>query len=68
MDKLIPVDFACSKTGMYYGGDPPAWTVTPSIPAEGLYKNLKAKVETPAPAKGNLVQLIKYHAWKKAVF
>jgi hypothetical protein len=27
------------KTGMYYGGDPPAWTLKPSIPAEALYSN-----------------------------
>ncbi len=25
------------KTGMYYGGDPPAWTLKPKIPAEALY-------------------------------
>ena len=27
------------KTGMYYGGDPPAWTLKPSIPAEALYSD-----------------------------
>lgn len=27
------------KTGMYYGGDPPAWTIKPAIPAEALCSN-----------------------------
>lgn len=27
------------KTGMYYGGEPPAWTVKPAIPAEALCSN-----------------------------
>lgn len=27
------------KTSMYYGGDPPAWTLKPPIPAEALYSD-----------------------------
>lgn len=26
-------------TGMYYGGDPPAWTLKPAIPAEAVYSD-----------------------------
>lgn len=27
---------------MYYGGDPPAWTTTPAIPADARYERLSA--------------------------
>jgi hypothetical protein len=27
-------------TGFYYGGEPPAWTQSPSIPDGALYKNM----------------------------
>ena len=30
-------------TGMYYGGDPPAWTTQPEMPPEALYKAPKAE-------------------------
>ena len=28
----------CRENGMYYGGDPPAWTTMPDIPPEALFK------------------------------
>jgi len=28
----------CRENGMYYGGDPPAWTTMPDIAPEALYK------------------------------
>ena len=34
---------------MYYGGDPPAWTTTPAIPADARFERLTAK-GTPALA------------------
>ena len=36
--------------GMYYGGDPPAWTTTPAIPADARYESLSAA--TAAAAAG----------------
>ena len=33
---------------MYYGGDPPAWTTTPAIPADARYERLTAAKATAA--------------------
>ena len=35
---------------MYYGGDPPAWTTTPAIPADARYERLTAAAARPAAA------------------
>lgn len=39
---------------MYYGGDPPAWTTTPAIPADARYERLTAAAKTVAAATGPL--------------
>ncbi|KAK9830398.1 hypothetical protein WJX72_011529 [[Myrmecia] bisecta] len=48
-----------SATGMYYGGDPPAWTLTPQMPVGALFgaasshnsaANLQASTSTAGPA------------------
>ena len=49
------MSLACSTTGMYYGGDPPAWTVTPSIPAEGLYRPEAEKRDVKASTSGSIL-------------
>ena len=38
---------------MYYGGDPPAWTTTPAIPADARYERLTAAAvaTTSGPSK-----------------
>ena len=33
----------CRENGMYYGGDPPAWTTMPDIAPEALYKAPEAR-------------------------
>lgn len=43
--------FHCRDNGMYYGGDPPAWTTTPAIPADARYERLTAAAR-PAAAAG----------------
>ena len=35
---------------MYYGGDPPAWTTTPAIPADARYERLTAAARPAAAA------------------
>lgn len=37
---------------MYYGGDPPAWTTTPAIPADARYERLSATTAAVTAAAG----------------
>lgn len=37
---------------MYYGGEPPAWTIKPSIPPEALFK--EASSVNPPTTAGDL--------------
>lgn len=39
---------------MYYGGDPPAWTTMPAIPADARYERLTAAATAAAAAAGPL--------------
>lgn len=36
---------------MYYGGEPPAWTTSPAIPADARYERLSAAAATEGPSK-----------------
>lgn len=38
---------------MYYGGEPPAWTNTPSIPPEAMYKAEAEKRDVQASTSGD---------------
>ena len=46
----------CRATRMYYGGEPPAWTLTPSIPPEALYR--EATATQPPVATGPLPDIV----------
>lgn len=48
---------ACSTTRMYYGGEPPAWTVTPNIPPEAYYRAEKKPDTAAAPGEITALQI-----------
>lgn len=36
-ERVLIADYTIRSTGMYYGGDPPAWTNEPKLPKEALF-------------------------------